>query len=84
MTVGTQHILTNYHLVTTAVIHLACSNRTNTVTIQKSKVMYNWLKSPVSGDIKNTIFSQIGNVLTHEDGIALIKRLTIFTTVTSL
>ena len=42
------------------------------------------LKSSISGDLKSTLFSQVGNIPTHEDGTRLFAQLTTFTMAASL
>ena len=46
--------------------------------------MFSCIKLSIKGNIKDTIFTQFGNLPTHEDGIALFKKIATFTTVTSL
>jgi len=46
--------------------------------------MYACIKSSINGDVKDTIFTQFANLPAHEDGVALFKQLTTFTTVASL
>ena len=46
--------------------------------------MYNCVKSSITGDIKDTIFSQFDNIPKTEYSKGLFKNLTTFTTVSSL
>ena len=46
--------------------------------------MYSCLKSSISGNLKLTLFSQIGNLPTYEDGTHLFAQLTTFTMAASL
>ena len=46
--------------------------------------MYSCLKSSISGDLKSTLFSKVGNLPTHEDGTRLFAHLTTFTMAVSL
>ena len=79
-----KELLTAYHSITDAAIEIARVARTNARAMQNSKAMYSCLKSSITGSIKNSIFSQYGNLPPHEDGVAFFKQLTTFTTVASL
>jgi len=46
--------------------------------------MYNCIKSLISGDIKDTIFTQFENLPDQDDVLSLFKKLTTFTAVSSL
>jgi len=46
--------------------------------------MYKFIKLLITGDLKSTVFSQIGNLPTHDNGVALFKKLTLFMAVASL
>ena len=46
--------------------------------------MYKCIKSLITGYLNLTVFSQIRNLPTHKDGVALFKELPLFTTVASL
>ena len=43
--------------------------------------MFEYISSSIEGDVRNTIFNQITNIPEHEDGIALFKKFTTFTTI---
>jgi len=46
--------------------------------------MYKCISGSISDDIKTTVFSQVENVPTHEDGISLFKLLTTFTSIATV
>lgn len=56
----------------------------NTRSIQNSKARFSCIKSSIKGDIRDTIFTQFGNLPLLEDCISLFKRISYFTTVSSL
>ena len=78
------NLLTDYHNITQAQLTIAFNNRDNPRAIQNSKAMYRCLKASITGDLKTTVFDQIDNLPTHEDGPSLFKLLTSFTTISSL
>ena len=78
------NLLTDYHNITQTQLTTAFNNRTNDRAIQNSKAMYRCLKASITGDLKITVFDQIDNLPTHEDGPSLFKLLTSFTTISSL
>ena len=80
----TNNILTDYHSITDAQIETARAARVDQRAIQNSKAMFKCIKSSIKGALKDTIFTQIGNMPTHSDGNTLFKTLTSFTTVASL
>jgi len=51
--------------------------------MQNSKAMYSCLKSSITGSIKDSIFTQYGNLPLHEDDIDFLKQLTMFINVAS-
>ena len=63
---------------------MAFNNRTDDRAIQNSKAMYRCIKASITGDLKTTVFDQIDNLPTNEDGPSLFKLLTSFTTISSL
>ena len=81
---ATNNILTDYHSVTEAQIVTARTARVDQRAIQNAKAMFNCVKGSIKGALKDTIFTQFGNMPTHSDGTALFKTLTGFTTVASL
>ena len=78
------HLLDSYYSLDENVIETARTNRTNNRAIQNSRAMYKCLKNSITGDLKSTVFSQQNNLPPHEDGPSLFKRLTPFTTASSL
>ena len=79
-----KNILTDYHSVSDADILAATTARTNNRGIQNSKAMFSCIKSSIQGDIKDTIFTQFGNLPSHQDRVALFKSITTFTSVSSV
>jgi hypothetical protein len=79
-----RNILTEYNSITEAQIESARANRTDPRAIQNARAFYKMLKGSISGDIKATIFEQVDNIPTHEDGNLLWKKITTFTVVASL
>ena len=65
------NLLTNYHNITQAQLTVAFNNCNNNRAIQNSKAMYCCLKASITGDLKTTVFDQIDNLPTHEDGRSL-------------
>jgi len=47
-------------------------------------VIYSCIKNSIKGDLKDTIFTQFDNIPDYDDGDNIFKRLTTFTTVSSL
>ena len=84
LTLAGRNILTEYHSISDADIETARIARTNDRAIQNSKAMYNCIKSSITGDIRDTIFTQLDNMPENEDGVALFKKVTTLTTVSSL
>lgn len=82
--INDKNILTEYHSITDQEITTASTARVNNRAIQNSKAMFACIKSSIKGDIKNTIFTQFGNLPSIEDGDALFKTITTFTSVSSL
>ena len=82
--VNNNNIFTDYHTITKANCITAQINQTNNRAIQNARAMYQCLQNSITGNIKSTIFSQVGNLPDHEDGIALFKSITICTSVSSL
>jgi hypothetical protein len=85
-TVGTtdHNLLTAYHSIPLPTIEAACTARMDNRAIQNSKAFYHCLKATLEGDIKATLFDQIGNLPTIEDGAALFKTITTFSLASSL
>jgi hypothetical protein len=82
---ATDHsLLEGYHSIPLATLETARVARVNDRAIQNSKAFYHCLKSTLEGDIKATLFNQIGNLPTIEDGAVLFKTLTNFSLASSL
>jgi len=79
-----EDILTEYHSIDNTNIVAARLARTNDRALQNTRVMYSCIKNSIKGDLKNTIFMQLENIPDYDDGIALFKKPTTFTTVASL
>ena len=79
-----KNMLTEYHSITEVDITTARTNRVDTRAIQNSRAMFQCVKSSIKGDVRDTIFTQAGNLPTHTDGNTLFKKITTFTTVSSL
>ena len=84
LTVDGQDILKDYHSITDTQVEAAQVARIDTRAIQNAACMYKCIKSSIKGDIRDTIFTQIGNIPTIADGVALFKKSTTFTSVASL
>ena len=78
------NILTNYHSITEVEITNALTNRTDNRAIQNSRAMFQCIKSSIKGSLRDTIFTQAGNLPNNTDGPSLFKKLTTFTSVASL
>ena len=84
LTIAGKDMLSEYHSITDAEIETTRTARTDPRAIQNSRALFQCLKSSVRGNIKDSIFTQQGNLPAHSDGNALLKKLTSFTTVASL
>ena len=84
LTYGNNNLLIDYHSITQAQLTTAFTNRVDDRAIQNSKAMYRCIKASITGDLKTTVFDQIDNRPTNEDGPSLFKLLTSFTTISSL
>ena len=78
------NILTNYHSVTDAAITAAHTARRDIRAIQNSTAMFKCIKASIKGTLRDTIFTQSGNLPANTDGPTLFKKLTSFTSVASL
>jgi hypothetical protein len=78
------NLLTQYHSIPLTEIEAARTARNDNRAIQNSKALYHCLRSTLEGDIKATLFDQIGNHTTHEDGAQLFKTITNFSLASSL
>jgi hypothetical protein len=68
--------LESYHSIPFTDVEAARVARVDDRAIQNSKAFYHCLKSTLEGDIKATLFEQIGNLPTVEDGATLFKTIT--------
>ena len=84
LTIGAKDILTDYHSISDADIETARLARTSDRALQNSTAMFMCIKSSIKGTLKDTIFNQFGNILTHTDGVSLFKQITSFSTVASI
>ena len=82
--INNNEIFTAYHSISDLEIETARINRTNPRAVQNSKALYRCIESSITGDVRTTIFTQAENIPEHEDGIALFKKVTIFTAVSSI
>jgi hypothetical protein len=78
------NLLQEYHSIPNTTIEAARLARTDARAIQNSQAFYHCLKSTLEGDIKATLFDQIGNHPTQEDGATLFKTITEFSLASSL
>ena len=79
------NLLEQHHSISTALIETARAGRNNPHAVQNSRaIMYKCLKASITGDLKATLFDQLGNLPAFEDGPTLFKRLTTFTMAASL
>ena len=69
----TTNILTDYHYITDVQVIDACTVQTNQRAIENNKEMLNCTNNSIKGALKDIIFTQLENVPTHSDGIALFK-----------
>ena len=74
----------NYHYIDDIQVEDVQSTQINIRAIQNEKATYNCVKTSIRGDIEDTIFSQFDNLPMAEDGNDLFKKITTFTTVSSL
>ena len=81
---GTKNILTDYHSISDADIEAARVARTSDCALQNALSIFTCIKSSIKGTLKDTIFNRIGNIPTHNDGVALFKQITSFSTVASV
>ena len=81
---GTQNILTDYQSISDADIEAARVARTSDCALQNALSIFTCIKSSIKGTLKDTIFNRIGNIPTHNDGVALFKQITSFSTVASV
>ena len=78
------NLLMDYHSLTIFEVDNASAARVDNCATQNSCAMYSCLKASISGDLKSTLFSQVGNLPIHEDVTRLFAQLTTFTMAESL
>ena len=81
---NTHNILTSYHSVSDADVATALAARNDIRAKQNSTAMFKCIKSSITGTLRDTIFTQAGNLPANTDGPSLFKKLTSFTSVASL
>eukprot|EP00980_Cylindrotheca_fusiformis_P026869 scaffold17784_cov76-Cylindrotheca_fusiformis.AAC.1 len=82
---GTGHnLLEKYHLITDTDVEAAHRNRIDPRARQNARAFYHCLKSTLEGDIRSTLFDQLANTPTVEDGATLFMRITKFSLASSL
>jgi len=81
---GTGTLFNDYHSITDADITTAFNAQENNRAIQNVKATFQYIKSSISGDIKDTIFSQHRNLPTNNGGFSHFKLVTTFSTVASV
>ena len=84
LTIASNNIFTHYHSITDEEIEDARTARTGDRAIQNAKAMFQCIKGSITGNLRDIIFNQYGNLPTHNDGIALFKQITTFSTVASI
>ena len=84
LTIVGKNILMNYHYIDDIQVEDVQSTQINIRAIQNEKATYNCVKTSIRGDIEDTIFSQFDNLPMAEYGNDLFKKITTFTTVSSL
>ena len=77
-------LLTDYHSLNTLQVYNTSTSHVYPRAIQNASAMYSCLKFSISGDLKSTLFSQAGNLPTHEYGACLFVHITTFTMAVSL
>jgi hypothetical protein len=78
------NLLQDYQRITDLDIAGAAVNQTDDRARQNATALYRALKQSLEGDIKSTLFQQLGNLPASEDGVALFFRLTQLTVTSSL
>ena len=77
-------IFSDYHSISDTEISTERAARTDTRALQNATTMFKCIKSSVAGNVKETIFTQNGNLPSHNCGVTLLKELTTLTSVSSL
>ena len=78
------NLLTNCHSLNTLQVYNTSTARVDPRDIQNACTIYSCLNSSISRYLKSALFSQAGNLPTHEDGPRLFAQLTTFTMAASL
>ena len=84
LNINDKNILTNHHSVSEAQIKTVRTARTDNRALQNATTMLKCIKSSITGNVKETIFTQSGNLHSHTCGVTLFKQLTTLTSVSSL
>ena len=82
--VNGKDLIDEYHSIDDADVTAAKTARTDDRAIQNAKALFKCLKCSISGNLKTTIFSQPDNIPKDEDGVALFKKFTEYTTLSSV
>lgn len=80
----TAHLLTEYHLITDAMVTAANTARTDPRAIQNSRAFYHALKSSITGNLRTTVLDQTANTPSNEDGVSFFIKLLRFTELSSM
>lgn len=85
LTIHSNNILSDYHSITDSQIEAARTACTDDRAIQNSRAMFQCrVNNSIKDSIRNTNFTQSGNIPTYVNGITLFKKLVTFTKVLSL
>jgi len=77
-------VLTDYHSFTDTEITDSRTNQNDNRAIQNEMAMIQCVKSSIKGIIRDIIFTQLGNLSTHQNGIIIFKKFTSFISVSSI
>jgi hypothetical protein len=82
---GASHnLFTGYHSIPLSDIEAAATTRTDDRAIQNARCLYHCVKQTLEGDIRETIFEQVANLPSTEDGATLFKTITSLSMASSL
>lgn len=73
--VDSPNLLKSFRSVDQTTIKAAHTSRTDPGAKQNAKAMYKYLSSSVTGDLRSSLFEQLDNLPTNEDGPTLFKRM---------
>ena len=79
LNISGSNLLTDYRILTTLQVDNKSAASVHPCAIQNARAMYSCLKWSISGDLKLALYSQAGNLPTHEGGTCLFAQLTNFT-----